>query len=131
GEVVSASLESRVEFTWVSKKIMYTYQLVRLIKSEMEVLIIGSRQIIELLRDMNSTTCEVKDSSVEMRDGNTQMLRIVHNLQDATDLINRSMDDMSSGAKTISESESSLKYISSKMKGAIDDIGNQINQFTV
>ena len=131
GEVVSASLESSEAFTSVSAKIKDTDQLVRQIKSAMEEQIIGSRQIIELLRDMNSTTCEVKDSSVEMRDGNTQMLRIVHNLQDATDLINRSMDDMSSGAKTISESESSLKYISSKMKGAIDDIGNQINKFTV
>ena len=45
--------------------------------------------------------------------------------------MNRSMDNMASGARKINETGSELVTISSKLKNAIDGIGEQINQFQV
>ena len=41
------------------------------------------------------------------------------------------MDEMAVGAKKISESGSELSLISEKMKDSINDMREQINQFTV
>ena len=43
--------------------------------------------------------------------------------------MNRSMDNMANGARKINETGSELVSISSKLKDAIDGIGEQINQF--
>ena len=80
---------------------------------------------------MNDTTSEVKSSSVEMRDGNQLILQAVQQLQESSLNINRSMDDMETGAQKISETGNALVDISSKLKEAINGIGYQINQFHV
>ena len=41
------------------------------------------------------------------------------------------MDEMASDAGKINESGSELSEIADKMKASIDDIGSQIDQFTV
>ncbi|MBQ4025992.1 MAG: HAMP domain-containing protein [Treponema sp.] len=128
-EVVAASLESSDAFNSVSSKIKETDQLVRQIKAAMEEQKIGSKQIIESLHDMNDTTSEVKSSSAEMRDGNQMILQAVHQLQESSVNMNRSMDNMANGARKINETGSELVSISSKLKDAIDGIGEQINQF--
>ena len=128
-EVVAASLESSDAFNSVSSKIRETDQLVRQIKAAMEEQKVGSKQIIESLHDMNDTTSEVKNSSAEMRDGNQMILQAVHQLQESSVNMNRSMDNMATGARKINETGSELVAISSKLKNAIDGIGEQINQF--
>ena len=130
-EVVAASLESSDAFNSVSSKIKETDQLVRQIKAAMEEQKAGSKQIITALRDMNDTTSEVKNSSVEMRDGNQLILQAVQQLQESSLDINRSMDDMANGAREIDETGNALVDISSKLKEAINGIGDQINQFQV
>ncbi|MEE3313557.1 MAG: methyl-accepting chemotaxis protein [Treponema sp.] len=129
--VVSASLESSDAFNSVSSKIKETDQLVRQIKSAMEEQKTGSKQIITSLHDMNDTTSEVRSSSGEMRNGNQMILQAVHQLQESSVTMNRSMDDMADGAQKINETGKALVTISSKLKEAIDGIGEQINQFQV
>jgi len=64
-----------------------------------------------------------------MRDGNQMILQAVHQLQESSVNMNRSMDNMANGARKINETGSELVSISSKLKDAIDGIGEQINQF--
>ena len=55
----------------------------------------------------------------------------VRNLQDATGLIQSSMEEMATGARKINETGKALKGISAQVKQSIEEIGAQIDKFTV
>lgn len=130
-EVVSSSAESSVAFESVSKKIKDTDQLVLQIKSAMEEQAEGSKQINEALHSMNDSSSEVRNASSEMSAGNQAILEEVKRLQDATMVMKESMDEMEIGAKKINETGAALGEISSKVKGSISKIADQIDQFSV
>lgn len=52
-------------------------------------------------------------------------------LQDSSNAMKSSMDEMSIGAKRINENGTELSQISTQMKDSIAEIGGQIDQFTV
>ncbi len=129
--VVSASEETSATFTLVSDGIKETDQIVRQIKSAMEEQQEGSKQIVEVLRNMSNSTSEVKTASMEMSEGNKQILEEVRRLKDATGVMNDSVSGMSSSAMKIRETGSALEMISLKMKASIEQIGDQIDNFSV
>ncbi|MBP5284460.1 MAG: methyl-accepting chemotaxis protein [Treponema sp.] len=129
--VVSASEETSATFTLVSDGIKETDQIVRQIKSAMEEQQEGSKQIVEVLRNMSNSTSEVKTASMEMSEGNKQILEEVRRLKDATGVMNDSVSGMSSSAMKIRETGSALEMISLKMKTSIEQIGDQIDNFSV
>ena len=63
--------------------------------------------------------------------GNKAILDEVKNLQDATGIIQSSVDGMTKGAEKIRETGNELREISERMKSSIDEIGGQIDQFRV
>ena len=130
-EVVSSSAESSVAFESVSKKIKDTDQLVLQIKSAMEEQAEGSKQINEALHSMNDSSSEVRNASSEMSAGNQAILEEVKRLQDATMVMKESMDEMAVGAKKINETGAALSEISSKVKGSISNIADEIDRFKV
>ena len=66
-----------------------------------------------------------------MSAGNQAILEEVKRLQDATMVMKESMDEMAVGAKKINETGAALSEISSKVKGSISDIADQIDRFKV
>ena len=130
-EVVASSAESSSAFENVSKKIKDTDQLVVQIKSAMEEQTEGSKQINEALHSMNDSSSEVRNASSEMSAGNQAILEEVKRLQDATMVMKESMDEMAVGAKKINETGAALSEISSKVKGSISNIADQIDRFRV
>ena len=130
-EVVSSSAESSAAFESVSKKIKDTDELVLQIKSAMEEQTEGSKQINEALHSMNDSSSEVRNASSEMSAGNQAILEEVKRLQDATMVMKESMDEMAVGAKKINETGAALSEISSKVKGSISNIADEIDRFKV
>lgn len=66
-----------------------------------------------------------------MREGNKLILSEMHSLQDASTTMLRSMDEMSIGARKISETGSSLGNISAQVQTSINEIGTQVDLFRV
>ena len=66
--------------------------------------------IIETLRVMNRSTSEVSSSAQEMIEGNKLIFKNIADLQESSGVMKTTMDEM---------------------KSSIDEIGGQINQFTV
>ena len=60
-----------------------------------------------------------------------EILEEVRNLQDATGIMQSSVEEMSHGAGKIKETGLALRSISEKMKSSIDEIGGQIDKFRV
>ncbi|MCR4735641.1 MAG: Cache 3/Cache 2 fusion domain-containing protein [Treponema sp.] len=130
-EVVGASNDASKTFSLVSHELSDTDQLVMQIRTAMEEQNEGSKQIVEALKMMNDSTQEVKTASVEMQNGNKMILSEVHILQDVTLSMNQSMEEMSVGARKINETGAVLTEVSDKMRGSINKIGNQIDEFKV
>lgn len=68
---------------------------------------------------------------IGMAEGNKAILEEVKNLQDATGVMQNSMDEMAHGARKINETGSALMEIASQMQASIEEIGGQIDKFKV
>ena len=130
-DVVSSSGEASNALTEVSAKIKETDQLVIQIHSAMEEQNEGSKQIVDALRNLNSSTVEVRNSSHDMSGRNAEIVSDMERLQEASSMMNTSMDEMSVGARKINETGSMLGEISVQVKSAIEKIGAQVDLFKV
>jgi methyl-accepting chemotaxis protein len=115
----------------VSNRIKETDELVIQIHSAMEEQNEGSKQIMEALRHLNSSTSEVRNSSKEMNDRNAQIVRDMTSLSESTGMMNTSMEEMAVGARKINETGVTLNEISDQVKDAISRIGSQVDLFKV
>ncbi len=66
-----------------------------------------------------------------MAEGNKAILEEVHNLQNATGVMEESMNEMKIGAKKINETGEALRNIAAELEKSIEEIGSQIDQFKV
>ena len=130
-EVVNTSSESSRAFNSVSEKISETDELVRQIKAAMEEQQQGSKQILESLRVMSDTSIQVKLAATEMAAGNNAILQEMLKLKDSSDVIQDSMESVTSSAKHIDKTGASLANVSEKMRESIEKIGEEIDLFTV
>lgn len=130
-DVVNASNDSSESFAAVSNSITQTEQLVLQIKNAMEEQQEGSKQIGQALKLMNDNTSEVRAASHEMAEGNKAILSEVDHLRDTTGVIHQSMDKISSSAGSIRDSGDSLAEIANSVESAVNQIGSQIDLFTV
>ncbi len=129
--VVTVSTESGTTFATVSGKIQETDTLVVQIKNAMAEQLEGSKQIMGALHMMNDSTSEVRTASSEMTAGQKSIIAEIKRLQDATSSMKTKMTEMSQGTKRIGETGTTLDSISKSVKGAIDRIGTEIDQFKV
>jgi len=131
GGVVQASEESSTAFKVVNDMINKTDGIVSTIKIAMTEQTQGSAQINQALHSMNSSTVEVKKASEQMTEGNKAIISEMEVLQSSTNEMASSMGVMFESTKRVSESGMALKDISGTMQNHINDIGNQIDLFTV
>jgi len=129
--VVAVSAETTSAFASMSEKVKETDSLVSQIRSAMEEQLDGSKQISEALHMMNDSTSEVRTASSEMSAGQKAILEEIGRLQEATVSMKERMSEMAGGAEKIKETGTALGGISANVKGAIDRIGSQIDQFKV
>ena len=80
---------------------------------------------------MNDSSLEVRNAGKEMMEGNKAILSEVQTLQDATEVIQTRMEEMTLGARKINETGTMLKGIASQVQASIQEIGGQIDRFTV
>ena len=66
-----------------------------------------------------------------MTEGNKVILKNMEGLQDSSNAMKTSMDEMAVGAKKINETGAELSEIAIQMKGSIEEIGKQMGQFTI
>lgn len=130
-EVVVASHASSESFATVSESIGTTQELVSQIQAAMEEQQTGSQQINDALKLMNDNTSEVREASREMAEGNKAILQEVNHLRETTEMIKTSMVQISNSAEKINESGRALDDISSSVRMTVDQIGGQIDLFTV
>ena len=80
---------------------------------------------------MNNSTSEVHSASSEMAEGNRHILSEIQKLQDATETIKGSIEEMHIGAERINETGADLSTISGKVANNIKQIGSEIDLFKV
>ena len=129
--VVDASTESSNVFSQVQKELSATDELVTHIRLAMEEQNEGSKQITEALKLMNDSTVEVSSASSEMSSESGVIKGEMEHLQNVATVMKQSMDEMQVGAHQISETGSMLTDVSSRVAQSIDNMGSQIDQFTV
>jgi methyl-accepting chemotaxis protein len=130
-DVVAASQASTDMFNEVSNSITQTQQLVLQIKGAMKEQQEGSKQIGDALKLMNDNTSEVRAASHEMAEGNKSILTEIDQLRNTTGVIRDSMNKISQSAGDIKETSNSLSEIADSVSSAVDQIGGQIDLFTV
>ena len=130
-DVVSSSNEASTALNEVSTRIKETDELVIQIHAAMEEQNEGSKQIMEALRHLNSSTSEVRNSSQEMSGRNRQIVQDMTILKESTDMMNTSMEEMSVGARKINETGSTLSEIAHQVRNSINKIGAQVDLFKV
>ncbi|MCI5696725.1 MAG: methyl-accepting chemotaxis protein [Spirochaetia bacterium] len=130
-EVVTSSAESSAAFQAVSTNIETTDELVRQIRSAMQEQQEGSKQVLEALQMMSDTTQQVREASIEMSTGSQSILQEISTLKDYSNEMETNMFEMDAGAKKINETGVALHELSSTMRSAISQIGNEIDQFKV
>ena len=91
----------------------------------------GSKQISEALRNMNDSTVEVQKSSKDMSAQNEHVMKEMGILQDVTENMKLSMEEMAAGARKINETGATLGTISQTVQSSITKIGDQIDLFKV
>ncbi len=130
-DVVNSSSDASSALAEVSNRIKETDELVIQIQSAMEEQNEGSKQIMDALRHLNSSSSEVRNSSHEMSERNKQIVHDMGVLSESTEMMNTSMQEMSVGARKINETGTTLSEISGQVKSAINKIGAQIDLFKV
>ncbi len=129
--VVVATQEGVQGYKKLAGEIRITDSLVQQIKAAMTEQQSGSAQITGALRNLNESTAEVREASKDMSNGSRVIIDEVGNLQQETEKMRQSMSAMSHGASRIEQMGSSLTSISSVMEKSIDEIGVQVDQFSV
>lgn len=129
--IVNVSVESTQAFDSVANKIEETDDIVRLIKNSIAEQNEGSMQMNDVLVSMNNSTDKVKSSGLEISKDNEQIIAQIENLKKTTDGIKNAILGMTCCVDRINKTESSLKNISVEVKKSIDELNQQIDQFTV
>ncbi len=130
-DVVNSSSDASSALAEVSNRIKETDELVIQIQAAMEEQNEGSKQIMDALRHLNTSSSEVRNSSHEMSERNKQIVHDMGVLSESTEMMNTSMQEMSVGARKINETGTTLSEISGQVKSAINKIGAQIDLFKV
>ena len=129
--VVDATQRGVDGYASLANEIRMTDNLVHQIKTAMQEQSEGSSLITDALSKMNESTHQVQGASNDMTRNSQQIISDVSTLQKETDTIKDSMAQMGMSAGKINDAGSALSEIAGVMKKSINDIGSQVDSFTV
>jgi methyl-accepting chemotaxis protein len=101
------------------------------IRNAMEEQSVGSRQILEVIGQLNDITQMVKGGSDEMLEGSKEVITEGKNLEMATQEITNGMNEMASGADQINVAVTRVNEISGTNKENIDVLVKEVSRFKV
>ncbi|MDR2070662.1 MAG: methyl-accepting chemotaxis protein [Treponema sp.] len=101
------------------------------IRNAMEEQSVGSRQILEVIGQLNEITRMVKSSSEEMLEGSKEVITEGKNLEMATQEITNGMNEMATGADQINVAVTRVNEISGHNKENIDVLVKEVSRFKV
>ncbi len=130
-EIVAAAKESENAFNLVSDRIGVTDELVRLVKGATGELSLGSRQILEALRDMNDAAVGVRAKATEMTGGAMSVRGGMNQLMETTETIRGSMDEMGGGAQEINAAAQDVSSFAESTRETIRKMEDLIGRFVV
>jgi len=91
----------------------------------------GSRQILEVVGNVNEITRQVKDGSKAMLEGANEVIVESNNLEKTTHEITGGMNEMASGAEQINTAVHHVNEISSKNHEGISTLIREVSRFKV
>lgn len=130
-KVVEGANASKLSFELVSQKAQNTSQLVDTIKSAMEEQNEGSKQIMEALNEMNSTSSNVQNSSKEIESGAQAILSSISELKDSSANMSRNFNMIVSTTAATQAATRTLDEFAKNMRRAVDEISSKIGEFKV
>jgi methyl-accepting chemotaxis protein len=97
----------------------------------MEEQSVGSQQILEVIGQLNDITQMVKGGSDEMLEGSKEVITEGKNLEMATQEITNGMNEMATGADQINIAVNRVNDISGQNKDNIDILVKEVSRFKV
>lgn len=129
--IVAATQNSTSAFAAVSQGISETNGIVQSISENMKSQESNSHQINQTLTQVNNSTAEVNNYSNKIADDSKSVLEGIQNLQANARIMRAKMTEKDFSAQQISNSGDSLKNIADEMDTTIEQIGSQLDEFTV
>jgi methyl-accepting chemotaxis protein len=91
----------------------------------------GSRQILDVVSNVNEITRQVKSGSNEMLEGANEVIQESDNLEKTTQEITGGLNEMASGAEQINTAVHHVNEISSRNREGIDILVREVSKFKV
>jgi methyl-accepting chemotaxis protein len=101
------------------------------IRNAMEEQSVGSRQILEVIGQLNEITGRVRNGSEEMLEGSKEVITEGKNLEMATQEITNGMNEMATGADQINVAVHRVNEISGQNKENINVLVREVSRFKV
>ena len=130
-EVVSASNRSNEAFKIITEKISDTDNLVTEIDASMEEQDTVSKQVLEALKTVNSSTVDVQSTSKTMQDVTSNAGIELDKLNEIIYLVDNSMDEMTAGAQEINKSASEVSDMANETMDNIKVMESLIGKFKI
>jgi methyl-accepting chemotaxis protein len=129
---ISASNESVLKkFEVIDGGIKSVSAQAEIIRNAMDEQNEGSKQILEVISEVNTITHEVSSEAAEMFEGSSQVIKEAHNLETVTQEITNGMNEMVAGASQVNTAVTQVNDLSGKNKENIDVLLKEVSRFMV
>ena len=130
-EVVNLSNDTRAAFDAIVGQVEMTEELMQQIDNAMSEQETASHQILEALSDMRNQSVEVNEKSGELKNGVRNVMSDMDNVNQISDVILGSMDEMAAGSREISTSAQCVSDLAAQTKQNINVMNDILKQFKV
>ena len=100
-----------------------------LIKSAMDEQVVGSRQVLDALAEIQEISRKVADSSGEMSAGSSEVINEMTRLAQISEEISQSINEMASGAVQINQSVVHISDLTQQNNRSIDTLSREVGRF--
>lgn len=130
-EVVSLSKESQTAFNEIISHVNSTEEIINNIDNAMNEQELASKQIFSALSDMKSSAMEVNDQTNKVNTGIAQFEKEMQTITEVSSVLSGSMDEMTAGARNISEASQNCSDLAGRTKDNISIMESKLGQFHV
>lgn len=130
-EVVSLSKESQAAFSEIINHVNSTEEIINNIDNAMNEQELASKQIFGALSDMKNSAMEVNDQTKRVNSGIAQFEKEMETISQVSSVLMGSMDEMTAGARNISEASQNCSDLAGRTKDNITLMESKLGQFRV
>lgn len=130
-EVVALSRDSQAAFSEIINHVSSTEEIINNIDNAMNEQELASKQIFEALSSMKSSAMAVNDQTQKVNTGIVQFEKEMGTISQVASVLMGSMDEMTAGARNISEASQNCSDLAGRTKDNIGIMESKLNQFRV